>query len=83
MDSTTPPAFIWHTFEDRSVSIHNSLLFASALAEAGVPFEAHIFPQGPHGLSLCNEQTNKGNPNYSVPHAEIWVDLAVKWIKEC
>ena len=83
VDSTTPPAFIWHTFTDRSVSVHNSLLFASALAEVGVPFEAHIFPQGPHGLSLCNEQTAKGRPDFIVPHAEIWTELAVKWIKEC
>ncbi len=82
VDSTTPPAFIWHTFTDTTVPVQNTLIFTCALAEAKVPFESHIFPAGVHGLALCNELTATGNPNNLVPHAECWAELAVKWIKD-
>ena len=42
----TPPTFLWHTAEDADVSVMNSLLYAQALAEKGVPFEYHVFPKG-------------------------------------
>ncbi|MBQ9098427.1 MAG: alpha/beta hydrolase [Clostridia bacterium] len=77
VDSTTPPAFIWHTFNDTCVPVQNSLLLAEAMTAAKIPFELHIFPEGPHGLALCNEQTRMINP-----HCECWVDLAIKWAKE-
>lgn len=49
-----PPVLIWHTFEDATVPVENSLLFAQALTEHKVPVELHIFPHGSHGLSLGN-----------------------------
>ena len=52
-----PPTFLWHTFEDELVPIQNTLLFASALAEHGVPFEYHVFTKGRHGLSLASPIT--------------------------
>lgn len=79
---STPPAFLWHTAADGAVPVENSLLFAAALSRAKVPFELHIFPDGPHGLSLCNDQTMSGNPKYSVPHNACWIDLACKWARE-
>ena len=80
----TPPAFIWHTFEDQIVPVQNSLLLAGAMANAGVHFELHVFPNGPHGLSLCNEITASGNPERNiVPHNEQWVPLALRWVKDC
>ncbi len=82
VDSTTPPAFIWHTFTDACVPLENSLLFMSAMKKAGVPFEAHIFPEGCHGLSLANEETCENNSGLIVPHVQCWADLAVKWIKD-
>src|SRR5690606_37356208 len=42
VNSNTPPAFLWHTVEDSSVPVENSLLYASALRRAGVPFSLHI-----------------------------------------
>lgn len=53
----TPPTFLWHTAEDAAVPVQNSLLYAKALAEKKVPFEMHIYPYGPHGLSTADEQT--------------------------
>lgn len=79
VDERTVPTYIWHTGEDQWVPVQNSLLFMSALAEAKVPFEAHIFPEGPHGLALAGPMTNKGEP---CPQAEAsqWVDEAIDWI---
>jgi acetyl esterase/lipase len=46
----TGPCFLWHTREDAIVPYQNSLLFAAALQEHGVPFELHVFDRGDHGL---------------------------------
>lgn len=83
VDSTTPPTFLWHTAADELVPIQNSVMLISALVEAGVPFESHIFPYGHHGLSLASSETADGNESYLEPHTEIWPELAIKWIKEC
>jgi acetyl esterase/lipase len=48
----TPPAFIWHTWDDEVVPVENALMFASSLREKGVPFDMHIYRSGPHGLGL-------------------------------
>lgn len=82
VDDTTAPAFIWHTAFDTTVPVENSLMYATALSAHKIPFELHIFPAGKHGLSLCNEFTYSQNPAMVVPHAECWIDLAVKWAKE-
>jgi len=48
----TPPTFVWHTAEDKAVLVENSLMFASALAAAGVPFDLHVYEKGRHGIGL-------------------------------
>lgn len=63
----TPPAFIWHTFEDQAVPVENSLLFAQGLRNKNIPFELHIYPEGGHGLSLATEETAT-SPAQVVPH---------------
>lgn len=82
VDATTPPAFLWHTFTDRTVPLQNSLLLAEAMTAAGVPFELHIYPKGVHGLSLCNELTMAGNPDQLAPHCEGWIQLAIAWMRD-
>ncbi len=77
----TPPAFIWHTFADRAVPMRNSLMLANALTEAGVPYELHIYPEGPHALSLAVAETAKNPATDIVPHVQGWIELAIKWIK--
>lgn len=51
----TPPTFLFSTFEDNVVPIENSLLYLRALEENDIPFEAHIFQKGLHGLSLATK----------------------------
>ena len=78
----TPPTFLWHTFEDRSVPVENSLLFASALRRSGVRFELHVFPYGPHGLALANDETAPaGKDDYIQPLAACWPRLAAEWVR--
>lgn len=67
----TPPTFLWHTVEDRSVPVENSLLFAAALRRAGVPFALHVFEPGAHGLGL-------GRPGRPAPP---WYDLCLDWLR--
>lgn len=75
----TPPAFIWHTVEDQSVPVENSLMLACALQEKKIPFELHIYPNGPHGLSLANEETDSGSMG-SYPHVSGWINLCIDWL---
>jgi acetyl esterase/lipase len=50
--AATPPAFILHTAEDKSVPAENSLLFYQALRAAGVSAEMHLYEKGPHGFGI-------------------------------
>ena len=77
----TAPSFIWHTFDDAAVPVENSLLYASALRKAGINFELHIYPAGPHGLSLANEETWVGRPDLLRPEVSTWAQMSVTWIK--
>ena len=82
MSDKTPKTFLLHTFDDDVVPVENSLMFANALREKNIPFELHIYPNGVHGLSLCDESTaNKNNDNLINTHVESWFELAIKWIK--
>lgn len=54
----TVPAFIWTTAMDGTVPAGNSLKFALALAENGIKYELHIYPEGDHGSSTCDLEVN-------------------------
>lgn len=75
VSSATCPAFLWHTAEDKTVPVENSLQFAAALSREGVPFELHIFPHGRHGMSSCTEETGSRD-DYNAR----WMDLAMAWL---
>ena len=81
VDENTVPTYIWHTTTDTTVPVENTLMFMQALAAHKIPFEAHIFPKGPHGLSLANEQTGCGNPALIVPDVAQWIYEAIDWTK--
>jgi acetyl esterase/lipase len=51
----TPPTFIFHTNEDTTVPVENSLHYFLALRQSGVPAEMHVFEKGPHGVGLAND----------------------------
>lgn len=82
VDADTVPAFVWHTVEDKTVSVQNSLLYVQALIRNGIPVEAHIYPSGRHGLSLATKETWSGQPERLVPHVQSWFELALSWIED-
>ena len=77
----SPPAFIWHTSEDKGVPINGSLKLCQAYYDAGIPVELHVYPHGPHGIALATEASSNGREDYVQPKAEAWVDEAFKWMK--
>ncbi len=71
--SRTPPTFLVHTVNDAVVPVENSMLFASALREAGVGFELHLFEMGPpHGYGLAP----------SDPVVGVWPRLCEQWLRK-
>ncbi len=81
VDATTSPAFVWHTADDDSVPIESTLVYVTALSRAGVPFEYHVYPHGPHGLSLATPALSAGNPAFDRPEVAGWFDLSVRFIE--
>jgi acetyl esterase/lipase len=53
----TPPAFIVHAEDDRTVPVANSIHFYESLLHNKVPAELHIYPAGGHGFGLHNPTT--------------------------
>ena len=75
--------FLWHTYEDNTVPVENSLMLAQSLCREKIPVELHIYPHGPHGLSLANEETGMPDGTGGIePHCQGWVELAAQWVRE-
>ena len=67
----TPPAFIIHATNDKSVPCLNSILYYTALKKADVKKSTlHIFPEGGHSIALRN---NPGTTNQ-------WTTLVEEWL---
>ena len=69
----TPPCFVWTTFEDKTVPMENSLMFASALRQHHVPFDLHIYQKGGHGMGLADK------PPFAHPHP--WAADCLVWLR--
>jgi acetyl esterase/lipase len=67
----TPPTFLFHTSEDATVPVQNSVMFYLALRKAGVPAEMHIFEKGQHGVGLAQDD----------PALKAWPELLAAWLK--
>lgn len=78
----TCPVFLFHTANDDTVPVQNTLIFAKELADNKVPFECHIYPDGVHGLSLATEMTNTVADRYFVnERVSVWFDECIKFLK--
>jgi acetyl esterase/lipase len=71
--TNTPPCFIWTTFEDKTVPMENSLLFAEGLRKNHVPFDLHVYQKGKHGMGLADK------PPFAHPHP--WAGDCLFWLK--
>lgn len=77
----TPQTFLWHTFTDETVAVKNTLVYAQALEERGVPFELHIYPKGNHGLATADKHTCD-EVTSDIQHVSQWLDSLKKWLRE-
>lgn len=67
----TPPAFIFHAKDDKTVPVINSIRMHEALEAKKVKSTLHIFEAGGHGFGLNNSSTSVK-----------WFELATQWMKE-
>ena len=77
----TPPAFLWHTFADDAVPFPNSLFFVEAMGKAGVSAEYHLYPEGPHGLSLADESLVRPDGSGIQKECQSWMPLLKTWLR--
>ncbi|WP_333625116.1 alpha/beta hydrolase [Sphingobacterium siyangense] len=68
----TPPTFLVHAQNDKTVSVQNSLLYYQALLEHKITASLHIFPQGGHAIALVN------NPGSTAT----WPSILAAWLHE-
>lgn len=68
----TPPTFIAQAWDDDTDPVCNSILYARALDEAGVPAEVHLFARGGHAFAL--RRTGHG--------VDAWTSLLAHWLRE-
>lgn len=66
----TPPTFLVHAADDRSVPVENSLELHAALRRARVPAELHLLERGGHGFGLDLPADAPG---------ALWPDLLLRW----
>lgn len=71
----TPPAFIWATATDDAVPADNALRYALALADKGIAYEIHVYPEGEHGLA-----TGRLDVNASLTDVKKRVS---RWVDDC
>jgi acetyl esterase/lipase len=77
----TPKTFLWHTYNDSSVLLENTLILANNYKKHDVDLELHIYSDGVHGLS-CADKTSAciDNPLQINQHVSSWINLCLNWI---
>lgn len=82
VSADTPKTFLWHTFEDETVPVENSLLFVSALRKQGISTEFHMYPNGVHGLGTASHLTKSSDGRGIQNECATWMLLAEMWIRK-
>lgn len=66
----TPPAFLVHAEDDKTVPISNSQAYVTALENHGIPAKLITYPRGGHGFGLHNKTTS-----------DQWFDHFLDWLE--
>jgi acetyl esterase/lipase len=70
VNAQTPPTFLVHASDDKSVPVENSIRFYQALIKNKVNAEIHIYQNGGHGFGLHNATTT-----------DAWFERATTWMR--
>src|SRR4030095_7942326 len=68
--SQTPPCFLVHPEDDKTVPVKNSIYFYEALINNKIKGELLIYQSGGHGFGLVNPSTK-----------ESWMDQLIPWLQ--
>lgn len=71
VNKKTPPTFLVHAKDDKSVPVANSVLLNEALKKNGVKSELYLYEQGGHGFGLKNKTSDVD-----------WFNLMADWMKK-
>jgi acetyl esterase/lipase len=71
VNGNTPPAFLVHSADDKTVPIMNSINYFLALEKYSVPAELHIYEKGGHGYGLGRGSGTENN----------WPEDCKNWLK--
>jgi acetyl esterase/lipase len=66
----TPPTFLVHAEDDKTVKVENSIAYYLSLLKNNVPAELHIYPKGGHGFGMNNKTTN-----------DKWMERLKNWLQ--
>jgi len=66
----TPPIFLIHAGDDKTVPVENSIRFYQACIKNKVPVEMHLYPKGGHGFGLNNATTTDN-----------WMERLKNWLQ--
>jgi acetyl esterase/lipase len=66
----SPPTFLVHAADDKTVKVENSIAYYMACLKKGIPVEMHLYPKGGHGFGLNNTTTE-----------DKWFDRLLNWLK--
>ena len=72
IDAATPPTFIVHAVDDKSVPIENSIQYFLGLKKNNVPCEIHFYQNGKHGFGLGRDGTTS---KYWTKQCEEWLQF--------
>lgn len=81
VNENTPPMFLWATARDQLVDPEHTLKMAMALNQHKIPYELHIFEDGPHGMVLGTYATAAWKDHLDT-NLENWIHLADKWLQK-
>jgi acetyl esterase/lipase len=69
--ANTPPAFLVHAIDDKTVPVNNSILYMQALKEHNIPVELHLYQSGGHGFGMGRKEGTES----------AWPDACLRWLK--
>lgn len=81
---TMPPVFLFASRNDSLVESNDIASYLSALSNAGVSFESHIYSYADHGFSLGTyEMLGKDGYNRNSVRVSEWFEDSLSWLRDC